>query len=286
MAKSITSLKVDMDKYHESFQVMMKYGLQSRENGYADDARDLVTKLHFDSSRELRVLSIGSGNGNVDQHFINALVGKYSKIYYCVIEPVEKPVQEFKTLVKSNRWDNVTFDFRLQGINPYLDKGGKTDKYDFIHACNSVYEFRDPGQDVPDLYNMVNTGGLLFLRTSSGGWEQCRANLSKCYTKYGESTVFPGAGMVKDILTKVVPNPSMESLHRSVLMTITECFNEKSEDGNKLLDFIHQVLNFRSSVPVDDIPNLLKYLRDECCEIVGEDIMLDAGEDDILVRKE
>ncbi|XP_077869583.1 histamine N-methyltransferase-like [Saccoglossus kowalevskii] len=120
------------DEYHQSFQTIMNYGLRFRELRYKEDSKKIVAKLQLKSYNEVHVLSIGSGNGSVDLHFINALMDKYITIHYTVIEPVSGPLDEFKRLIESreDKWNRVNFSFHVQGITEYLKEGGTADKCD------------------------------------------------------------------------------------------------------------------------------------------------------------
>ncbi|XP_006823792.1 histamine N-methyltransferase-like [Saccoglossus kowalevskii] len=170
MARPSEDLFNYLDEYHLSFQTLLDNGLKSREFRYKEDAIKMIGKLDLESRKEVRVLSIGSGNGDVDLHFINALVDKYTKIHYTVVEPAKASIDEFKRLTKSKKdiWNGVNFIFRVQEVEDYLEEGGTSDKYDVIHACHSLYRCRDAENTLHYLYNMLSKEGMLLIRVIKG----------------------------------------------------------------------------------------------------------------------
>ncbi|XP_006823793.1 histamine N-methyltransferase-like [Saccoglossus kowalevskii] len=171
MADTSRDLTKYPQKYHQAFKSMMDHGLKSREFRYKDDARKLIEQLQLSSSNKICILSIGAGSGDVDLHFINALVDKYTAIHYTVVEPATDQIDEFKSLIEchKDKWNGVKFDFRTQGINEYIEEGGTCDKYDVILACHSFYYFHDTEHGLRCLYDMIRPDGVLLIRLEAAG---------------------------------------------------------------------------------------------------------------------
>ncbi|XP_002737916.1 histamine N-methyltransferase-like [Saccoglossus kowalevskii] len=279
MAKSVRALSEYTKEYNERFQTMMDHGLKSREDNYKQEMADI---LRLGVSKKPRVLAIGSGNGEVDQFVINTLLDTYDDIHYCVVEPASSPLNDFKRLIQSyeNRWNSVTFDFHEEGINEYLAEGGASENFDLIHAFHSVYFFRDAGSVLSQLYGMLRHDGMLFIKVAAGAiekWYLQRAKISNIF--------FPHSCQVQELSSRELPSITMEITCRPYTMNITECFNENSEDGNKMLDFINQKLDYRRSTPLKQVEYCLHFLRDECSEVRNDEILFLLVDDDIVVRK-
>nr|XP_002741610.2 PREDICTED: histamine N-methyltransferase B-like [Saccoglossus kowalevskii] len=264
----------------------MEYGLKTREDNYEEEANNLIANMQIHLSSEVHVLAIGSGNGSADEYFINALVAKYSKVRYCVVDPAKEPLEKFKVLVQSHesKWDNVSFEFHAQEINDYLKDRNTVERYHLIHICNAVNCFRDGRKVVSELCNdRLYDKGIILIRVIGGGWEKCRRNFRRYL--YDPNKNLLGATMVEEFLRHESKLAVVKNIKRYVPITATKCFDETSDDGNKLLDFFHQKLDFRKSVPKDEIITLLSFLKDKCCEVVGDEVIFDATECDIIGSK-
>ncbi|XP_002740501.1 histamine N-methyltransferase-like [Saccoglossus kowalevskii] len=285
MATTSDDLLNHMKEYHKSFQTVLNYGLKSRELRYKEDAIKTVHKLRLESCiDEVRVLSIGSGKGDVDLHFINALVYKYTAIHYTVVEPATGPLDEFKRLIESNqeRWRGVKFSFHVQGINEYLEGGGTSDKYDVILACHSFYCFRNAGNTLRYLYDMLSKDGMLLIRVDTdGGW----LKYLNYRNKFQLSRKHISGVEAKKLTYLQFPHGSIEILRNTNVVTVTKCFDKDSKNGNRMLDFFTEVFNFRNARPPDEVEECLRYFRDECCYVKADEILIDVVEEDIIIWK-
>ncbi|XP_077861982.1 histamine N-methyltransferase A-like [Saccoglossus kowalevskii] len=242
--------------------------------------------MQIDQSPEVHVLATGSGNGSADEYLINALVEKYSKVRYCVIDPAKEPLGKFKVLVQSheNKWDNVSFEFHAQVINDYLKDCEAVERYHLIHICNAVHCFKDGRKVVSELCNgRLYDKGIILIRVIREGWEKCRKNFKRYL--YDPNKNLLGATMVEEFLRHESKLAVVKNIKRYVPITATKCFDEFSDDGNKLLDFFHQKLDFRKSLPKDEFATLLSFFKDKCYDVVGDEVIFDATECDIIGSK-
>ncbi|XP_077870299.1 histamine N-methyltransferase-like [Saccoglossus kowalevskii] len=275
MARLSANLFNYLDEYHLSFQTLLDNGLKSRECRYKEDAIQMIGKLDLESRSEVRVLSIGSGNGDVDFHFINALVDKYTAIHYTVVEPANGPIDKFKRLIESNKdkWNGVNFTFHVQEVEEYLEEGGTSDKYDVIHACHSLYRFRDAENTLRYLYNILSMEGMLLIRVikdeSHSRYQTLLDNgLKSRECRYREDAI------------KMIGKLDLESRNEVRVLSI---LLDPAMVGNRMLDFLTVVLNFRNSRPPDEVEDCLRYFRDECCYVKANEIMFDYAEEDIII---
>ena len=77
-----------------------------------------------------------------------------------------------------------------------------------------------------------------------------------------------------------------EHYRQPTSINITKCFDEASEDGSLLLDFLVQVKSFNETAPVDLKRQVLDYLASsEFTEKSGGETMVITGYDIIIVTK-
>ncbi|XP_077863626.1 histamine N-methyltransferase-like [Saccoglossus kowalevskii] len=220
-----------------------------------------------------------------DAMLINILIQKYREIYYKVIEPCKDACAEFKKVIHSNQaaWRGVHFNFYVQTIEEHLnEKGGMN--YDLIHCIHSTYHIANLKQSLVELYRMLADSGMLFIRVSSGNWEKCYLKTSEYY--HDPKTNYKGASFVKDSIVQSIPRVTMTTQYREMPINVTQCFQEGgSENGDKMTDFIFQILNFRKTVPQERRDSLLRYFREQCSVTKNGMVVLYDGEEDIAFFK-
>ncbi|XP_077870301.1 histamine N-methyltransferase-like [Saccoglossus kowalevskii] len=262
----------------------MNYGMKGRELRYKEDAKKTIDKLQLASYNEIYILSIGASNGDADQHFINALVDKYTAIHYTVVEPATGPLDDFKRLIESNqeRWSGVKFSFHVQGINEYLEGGGTSDKYDVILACHSAYHFHDVVNTLCCLYDMLPQNGMLFIRIETDGGLEV-------YFEHSEQLDIPlyfiPGKEIKRLIQLHMPATKIDVITGATTVNVTRCFDKDSIYGNNILDFMNQIVDVRHSRPPDEVEKCLKFFREQCCYEKGDDVLFDYIDEDIIIWK-
>ncbi|XP_077978823.1 histamine N-methyltransferase-like [Glandiceps talaboti] len=122
---------------------------------------------------------------------------------------------------------------------------------------------------------------VLAIGSGNGGYEKCY----KAAGEFFETTKYLGSSKVKAVLDTVAPAAKIQNITYHCIMNITECFDEVSEEGNKMLDFIFYILHFRKSVPSATVQYLLKYLKEECSEVTEKSVLMNADDTDFVVVK-
>nr|XP_006817989.1 PREDICTED: histamine N-methyltransferase-like [Saccoglossus kowalevskii] len=241
-----------------------------------------LAKLKQNPLHELRVLAIGSATGSIDEGIIDTLCEKYSKIANTVIEPALSGIDDFKERVKTHqdKWSGVTFDFRGQTIEDYLEKLDELQKYDVIHALHCVYHFADPRNSLVTLYGMLDTNGLFIIRANTGHWEDCALKIGEYY--HDPRSHYIGTKYIKTLLRSALPSANIESYYTESPLNVSDCFNDDSVDGNKKIDFIFQVLNFRQSLPPEKQQIFLDFLK-KCCNEENGEMIFNKQDEDLVI---
>ncbi|XP_006813109.2 uncharacterized protein LOC100377411 [Saccoglossus kowalevskii] len=129
---------------------------------------------------------------------------------------------------------------------------------------------------------MLNKDGILLIRAVTGaGW----LKYFKYRNNFQLSRKYKSAIDAKNLINLQFPDARIEIIHGPIEVTFTKCFDKDLKDYNRMLDFINAIVNFRNSRPRDEVEASLRYLRDECCYVKGDEIMINNDEDDIIIWK-
>ncbi|XP_002738772.1 histamine N-methyltransferase-like [Saccoglossus kowalevskii] len=286
MPEEIKSLIYYPIHYHVTYDVVKKNGFNVDGERWANDAKKTFARLDLDPSEEMNAITLGCGNGKVDESIINTLLEKYSKIRYTAVDPLPDELGKFEKMAKDNekKWQNVKFDFQATTVEEYLEKE-KNKTFGLIVISQSAYHFNDIEGTLAQLYNdNLVKGGMFFIKMVAGGWE-------KVFLKIGEYYCDPkfhflGSETVKNMLKRRIPDIKLEVVGRDNLVDVTECFDEKSQDGGYMLECLTQVHDFRNFCKPEIKKAFMEYFRDECCNKDGDKFFLRAGEADLIAFKQ
>ncbi|XP_077995038.1 histamine N-methyltransferase-like [Glandiceps talaboti] len=281
-------LSLHLKEYCASFRVLQRHGLASRNAASTDDMNKLFGNIKVDPGKTLKVLAIGTSSGMNDVTIIDALVGCCHDILYTVVEPDEIGVEDFKAMVQSkgDKWSRVTFDYHVQKIEEFLDDRRSRDSdvkdmYDIIHALHLLYYVLTP--IYLDLYDMLGSPGIFLIRMITGVWSNCLTTFRQHFKN--PALLFWDGKMIEKDMARDLPGVKIDTTYRSSgHADVAKCFKEDSEDGNQMLDFIFECLNFRKSVPKEKQEFFLKYLKDQC-SVSEDEILFPSQEMDFTIRK-
>ncbi|XP_019637253.1 PREDICTED: histamine N-methyltransferase-like [Branchiostoma belcheri] len=110
----------------------------------------------------VRVLSIGSGSGEVDSAILRKILQRQSSVYNRVVEPSGEMIKNFKAMVQHDTsFGAVKFDWRQQTAEEYFsDNDGK--KFDLAHAVHVLYFVEDHHATLRNMWEQLAEGGHLF----------------------------------------------------------------------------------------------------------------------------
>ncbi|XP_078697140.1 histamine N-methyltransferase-like isoform X1 [Branchiostoma floridae x Branchiostoma belcheri] len=194
----------------------------------------------------VRVLSIGSGSGEVDSAILRKILQRQSSVYNRVVEPSGEMLKDFKALVQHDTsLGAVKFDWRQQTAGEYFSQSDGT-KFDLAHAVHALYFVNDHDATLRNMWEQLAEGGHLFVFALTD-----KRGLGKLYHETWKW--FPHGN---DRLTTTLRNSSdvtrsLDSLGISYVITdeqeqyvnVAECFKGDSEAGRLILDFLTQTSN-------------------------------------------
>ncbi|XP_035695673.1 histamine N-methyltransferase-like [Branchiostoma floridae] len=249
-------------------------------------ATKVPDSLLCESGAELRVLGIGSGSGEVDSLFLKKLLKRHSSVYNRVVEPSGEMVDRYKALVQEDAsLGAVKFDWRQQTAEEYFQTKDDT-KFHLIHAVNILYHV-DPLHDT--LRNMWEqlADGVCMLVVVMGS-DKC--DWMKLWYKLWEEFGQPGDRLMTSLRTSDDVTQWFDTQDIGYvtdlcenIVDVTECFEEGSETGAMLLDFLAQTPYVSSKPGIRAM--VLEYIRRNSL-VVDDKILFKSATEVIIAFKE
>ncbi|XP_070534546.1 histamine N-methyltransferase-like isoform X2 [Ptychodera flava] len=252
------------------------------------DFKDTFNKFQVKED-SLQVLAIGTGNGDADVPVIDMMTDKQFHINYIVVEPDADEIEKFKLLVASKQeqgdWKSVNFEFNQTTIENYLKEAKKAQvkvNFDIIHAIHSAYHITHHASVFADLYGHIGKEGILVNTMIAGPQEMVNAKAMEM--NFGTREC-PGSASFRHMIQRSLPDVEIITKYRKSYCSVDECFKEYSKDGNMLLDFFVQIIDFRKHVTEDALSDFMAFFREECCYEKDGQLILDSDEEDIVIFK-
>ncbi|XP_028993039.1 histamine N-methyltransferase-like [Betta splendens] len=271
MANTLKSLVCDDSRYQKSFQMFRE---RSSEN---ECMREFIHNVlrHVLSSvgngkSHLNVIGLGSGSGEIDLEMLSTLRMKHPGVTVDneVVEPSSQQLHNYKVLVSKNRdLDHVKFTWNKMTaleFEEHWKEKKTTTKADFIHMIQMLYYVKDPEATIDFFQSLLDNNGKLLIILVSGesGWGKLWNTYRHLYCN-NEVSQFVTTGDIKRLLDS--KGVSYQSYELPSQMDITECFTEGDEQGELLLDFLTEVLDFSKTAPPELKEGVLNLLRHPDC---------------------
>ncbi|XP_022103974.1 histamine N-methyltransferase-like [Acanthaster planci] len=246
----------------------------------------VVSKLKsaLDEQGELRVMGVGSGSGERECKMLIKLLQHFPRINIRAVEPLQEQLVKYQALTKSKTSDlrGVNFEWRQQTIEEY-EKVEEPTKFHFIVAVHSVYYFDNLEDSLMYLHSILEPGGVIFIdmKSDDSGLVRYWNHFAPYFhSKYN----FITSADVRSILDRHgIPYSQHHEWSR---VNITSCFDDASEEGSMVLDFLNHVTRFKESAAKDLKQQVLEYLASSACsEKSGDEILLINDCDTIIISK-
>ncbi|XP_041471457.1 histamine N-methyltransferase B-like [Lytechinus variegatus] len=275
------------DTYYNAFyKIAQKEFFVEKVSQYFDTKVMKILTNAFDRDEEFSILSVGVGEGPHEFHILKSLQTCYASISSVSVDPNESMVQTFKDRVASLNVDNkppITF----QAFNGSLTEFATTStlartKYHLITSIHSLYYTADLQTTFSQLTSMMKDDGFIIVVCKKGDL------ISESFSKFA---------FLREAIPSYIPLTSTdvkefaESQGLNVIASdvnmqwdITEVFDDRSDFGNKLLDFFTQTAYFRQTAPSEVVDELMNFWRSISISTEDENgRMLSPCHDEILV---
>ncbi|XP_072047093.1 histamine N-methyltransferase B-like [Amphiura filiformis] len=223
----------------------------------------------------LRVLGVGSSEGNQETLLLSKLKTKFSRISATVIEPNTKQLSVYQDMVhqKSSDITGIEYKWHNQTFQEFVTSIETGHKYHFITIVHAIYFVGEVEETVRKLYEFLEPGGIIFLvaLTDSGAGllsktfphiaveEQTPTNTTepqKIKTNYLITSTD-----VKSVLSKYQMAYTQSSYTESA--DVTPCFNQvkMTPETKLLLDVITVTVKFQESVSDEIFNQVMDFIK-------------------------
>ncbi|XP_008275407.1 histamine N-methyltransferase isoform X2 [Stegastes partitus] len=276
MASPLQSLVNDDSRYLKSFQLFLERSSehQCMRDFIHQQLPDILASIGNGKSH-LNVIGVGSGAGEIDLEMLSELRQKHPGVTVDneVVEPSSQQLHVYKVSVAQKKdIDYISFTWNKMTASEFEEHWKEkkpTKKADFIHMIQMLYYVKDPGATISFFQSLLDKNGKLLIILVSGrsGWgklwrthrqELCTPDLSQCVTTEDIKRILDSKGV------------RYQSYELPSQMDITECFTEGDEEGELLLDFLTEVLNFSKTASPELKADVLKLLRQPDCSVESE----------------
>ncbi|XP_068188032.1 histamine N-methyltransferase-like [Antennarius striatus] len=272
MDSPLTSLFTDGQRYHKTYQVYLERS--NKVQHMQDFSKNLLPDIMLSTIKgksQINVMGVGGGSGELDLEMLSALHLKNPNMIVDneVVEPVAQQITKYKELVSQTPGlDHMKWNWNIMTIQEFekdWKEKERTKKFDFIHMFEALYYVKDREATVRFLQSLLNKNGKLLIGMMVGdsGW----AKLDKTYSHrfYQSGGSYGVIDEVKQYLDS--KGVSYQSYLLPSEIDITECFIEGNEEGELLIDFLTEVLNFKKSASPEIKAGVLELLHHPDCSV-------------------
>ncbi|XP_038068681.1 histamine N-methyltransferase-like isoform X1 [Patiria miniata] len=290
--KSLPSLFNNQDHFDKAYKVFCARSAKFKTycdwvDGVFSEAVVGRLQVTLDGEEELRVMGVGSGSGEMDCLMLEQLKRRFPLINNRVVDPSQKLLVQYKAFAqtKAHQLHGVKFDFRQQTIEQYQEAGYVT-KFHFISAVHSMYFVDNFDSSVMYLYDLLIPGGalLVILRQENNGWQRFLDRFPQLYGRACCHLQVTSRDLLNLLDRRGIP---YTQYHQPTSCDITKCFDEASEEGSLLVDFLTQTVHFKEAAAEDEQRSMMEYLASsDCSERKNEAILLNIPRDAVVIIKQ
>lgn len=221
-----------------------------------------------------RVLGVGSGHGQGDLRILTAVAramgssqAKRPAIHSVIIDPNDTMMAQFQTSVSSSPQPltslaDVSFEWHLMTFEKFAESFSKIESFHMVHFVASLY-YMDAETSLKTGYQWLACGGAMFCTV--GPEESFFPKLSrKLHGKVDLGSIQKFYTEVDLVDIAVRNNWKYEELWRThYSVDISSCFDESSEEGSSLLDFLTHKQDFRATADEALYNEVMDFLNEE-----------------------
>ncbi|XP_063257063.1 histamine N-methyltransferase-like [Prinia subflava] len=276
MASPMRSLLADPDRYLRSFRLFLERSTEHQSmREFVERQLPAVIASIGDGKSTINVLSVGGGAGEMDLQILSKIRARYPEVTINndVIEPSADQISKYKERVaQASNLEKIKFTWHRETAYEYesrMNAEKKTEKWDFIHMIQMLYYVKDVPATIRYFHSLLESQAKLLIILVSGksGWETL-------WKKYGSS--FPLDDLCSYVSSADLPRMLDAAGLKYQLyelpshMDITSCFIEGDKDGELLLDFLTETLDFAKTAPAELKRQVMEELRNPGCSQIRD----------------
>lgn len=279
MASKDLTLLADQSNYRDTLQTYLKYmqQLPPQREWMKEKLGPKIQEI-FEKKKEIRVLAVGTGTGEVDMDFLAEIISRgkavhgdeYSVIYQ-VVEPNQAEVDYFRGVaLKDERLSKVTFKWYVGFFDAFCEEfikeGDATKLFDFAHYVRVFYHIDSVSALSMTYDNLLAKDGIVAVVGENEGafWPKNMIFLSdhgmkhECFTCSGPvSDAYFLPGWIKQAEEKKWKYVTHTKKYNFV---ITSMFEPESKIGNYLIDFALHGKDCRNTVKKEILDDFFEFL--------------------------
>ncbi|XP_072181819.1 histamine N-methyltransferase A-like isoform X2 [Diadema setosum] len=243
----------------------------------------------------VRVIGVGCGNGIMDTQILREMCALSSHIHQTAIEPNQAELFRFKERIASDDglksisidWTQTTTELFEVTMNQRAANGSYP-RVHFVHMLQMLYHARDMEKTIANYYRVLHDGGALLITIASKKNNELYKSFQGLEAKRGKREQKNKKRYSDDVI-RVLRRLGLKYDVENVAyhLDITKCFDEKSDSGRLLLDFIclTNAAQVYQTLPNADRERLMKRLVDSCEEHADGRVTVRLSFDAIVVKK-
>lgn len=230
----------------------------------------------------LNILSAGSGDGKIDLTILKLIEeelrksnhDRHVKIFNRAIEPNKYMCDLYKAVIEnrpSSQDDlNTKFEIRQQTFEEYQGSQGGATKFDIIHFVHSIY-YVDIEQTLLYCFEkeLSDKGYVICIVDFEGIISPIFLKQIKLWPV--EDAVRKGHETAEKLITIANENGWKHEVYtHEYELDVTDVFDPRSTEGNLLLDFLTQTVNYREVADKKLVEETLALIKDLSIERDGK----------------
>ncbi|XP_058696460.1 histamine N-methyltransferase-like [Poecile atricapillus] len=275
MASPMRSLLADPDRYLQSFRLFLERSTEHQSmQEFMERQLPAVIASVGNGKSTINVLSVGGGSGEMDLQILSKIRAKYPGVTVNndVIEPSADQISKYKERVaQASNLENTKFTWHNETAYEYesrMNAEKRTKKWDFIHMIQMLYYVKDIPATIRYFHSLLESQGKLLIILVSGksGWETL-------WKKYGSFFPLDLCSFVSSAdLPRMLDSAGLkyQLYELPSHMDITSCFIEGDKDGELLLDFLTETLDFAKTAPPELKHQVMEELRKPGCSEIKD----------------
>jgi len=275
------ALQLDLENYKNTLLAYYKYMHQlPPQKEWMRFKFGIKMREIFDTKKEVNILGIGSGAGDVDIDFLNEIVHigtekhgatGYS-VTYQVVEPNSENVQAFRNRVAHKpeyarvtfKWFTGTFDQFVADFRPRAAQ--ESSRFQFVHFVRCFYHIDSEKAFDTTYQTLLAQHGIMcgIGENEEAFWPRMMHFLAshkmehECFTCSGP--VSPNYFLPGWLAQCRVRDWRYESYVQGYKFDVTPMYDAENRDGNYVLDFAMHIKDSRKNVPKEVVEDFFKFL--------------------------
>ncbi|XP_075241444.1 histamine N-methyltransferase-like [Convolutriloba macropyga] len=286
-AKSAESTSVVRSLYSDTDRYLQSFGAFLKDSDEHDAIINWITKYtdemieHFGGKKELKLMSVGCGDGQVDLVIIEKLkaASHFEKIHVTLIDPSGEQTERCQTLLQGltapeSGKAQVSLTFKTTSFEDYIagyeGEGGELPKYDIVYLVQMLYYVKSPFSVLENSIRSLEGTGRLFLIHVSG-----HSGYAKVWKKFGprlpqdDNCNYTTADDIRELADKLGSHVQVDQNEITSTFVIGSDL-KSSLNGQLAVDFIVEAAHFVEKAPEPLKGEVLEFIASDECSKMNE----------------